>query len=180
MADDKFVDNKPDPRVRYPLTVLYCGECSMPIEYCEYSANYEECKKWLAENLPAEFEKLSALYDDKATDETEGEKKKRQTRGGKGVNKSKKKVAAPQKICLFRTSRAKKKWTTVITGLSSNEIDIKKASKKFAQKFSCGSSVTGDDEIVIQGYFKDDLWDYVIEEFKIDEDNMDDLGDKSK
>ena len=31
------------------------------------------------------------------------------------------------------------------------EIDLKKASKLFANKFSCGSSVTGDDEIVIQG-----------------------------
>ncbi len=31
------------------------------------------------------------------------------------------------------------------------EIDLKKAAKLFANKFSCGSSVTGDDDIVIQG-----------------------------
>lgn len=37
------------------------------------------------------------------------------------------------------------------------EIDLKKAAKLFANKFSCGSSVTGDDEIVIQGDFSYDV-----------------------
>ena len=36
-------------------------------------------------------------------------------------------------------------------------IDLKKAAKLFANKFSCGSSVTGDDEIVIQGDFSYDV-----------------------
>ena len=44
---------------------------------------------------------------------------------------------------------------------SSTDIDLKKASKCFAQHFSCGSSVTGDDEIVVQGDVYDDLAELV-------------------
>ena len=40
-------------------------------------------------------------------------------------------------------------------------IDLKKASKIFAQHFSCGSSVTGDDEIVIQGDICYDTVDFI-------------------
>lgn len=45
------------------------------------------------------------------------------------------------------------------------DIDLKKASKFFANKFSCGSSVTGDDEIVIQGDVKYDLFDIITEQW---------------
>ena len=41
------------------------------------------------------------------------------------------------------------------------EIDLKKASKIFAQHFSCGSSVTGDDEVVVQGDVTDDIFDLI-------------------
>ena len=43
------------------------------------------------------------------------------------------------------------------------EIDLKKASKAFATKFSCGSSVTGEDEIVIQGDVCDEVAEYIPE-----------------
>uniref|UniRef100_A0A915I189 SUI1 domain-containing protein n=1 Tax=Romanomermis culicivorax TaxID=13658 RepID=A0A915I189_ROMCU len=60
-------------------------------------------------------------------------------------------------------------------------VDLKVASKFFAQRFACGSSVTGVDEIVIQGDVKDDLFDVLPEKFKdIDEDNIDDLGDAKR
>ena len=49
----------------------------------------------------------------------------------------------------------------------STEIDLKEASKFFAGKFSCGSSISGDDEIVIQGDVKDDLFDILPEKWKI-------------
>ena len=39
------------------------------------------------------------------------------------------------------------------------DIDLRKASKMFAQHFSCGSSVTGEDEVVIQG----DVWEDILE-----------------
>lgn len=40
---------------------------------------------------------------------------------------------------------------------------MKKASKQFASHFSCGSSVTGDDEIVVQGDVCDGVYDYILE-----------------
>ena len=43
------------------------------------------------------------------------------------------------------------------------DIDLKKASKAFATHFSCGSSVTGDDEIVIQGDVCHEVADYIPE-----------------
>ena len=44
-----------------------------------------------------------------------------------------------------------------------SDIDLKKASRFFGTKFACGTSVTGDDEIVIQGDVKDDLMDVLLE-----------------
>ena len=103
------------------------------------------------------------------------EKKERQTRGGK-ANKLAKKKTAERKIILKRETRSKKKCVTIIKGLSTFSIDNKKAAKAFANKFSCGSSVTGDDEIVIQGDVADDLVDFLLEKYPdIDEDAIEDL-----
>lgn len=64
---------------------------------------------------------------------------------------------------------------------SYTEIDLKVAAKFFGTKFACGSSVTGDDEIVIQGDVKDDLFDIIPEKWpEIDEDSIDDLGDQKR
>lgn len=46
-----------------------------------------------------------------------------------------------------------------------SDIDLKVAAKFFGTKFACGSSVTGDDEIVIQGDVKDDLFDIIPEKW---------------
>ncbi|PIO59489.1 translation initiation factor SUI1, partial [Teladorsagia circumcincta] len=62
-----------------------------------------------------------------------------------------------------------------------SEIDLKQASKLFAQKFACGSSVTGADEIVIQGDVKDDLLDMIPAKWpQVQEEMIDDLGDKKR
>lgn len=45
------------------------------------------------------------------------------------------------------------------------DIDLRKASKVFAQHFSCGSSVTGEDEVVIQGDVWGDLVDFIPEKW---------------
>lgn len=108
--------------------------------------------------------------------------KKRQKRGGKGMMKAKKsKDDTPKKICVSRAPRGKKKSVTVVTGLSTFDIDLKVAAKFFGTKFACGSSVTGDDEIVIQGDVKDELFDIIPEKWpEIDEDSIDDLGDQKR
>ncbi|KOX68644.1 Density-regulated protein [Melipona quadrifasciata] len=155
----------PDPNVTYPIQVQYCGNCSLPIEYCEYYPEYEKCKQWLERNLPTEFEKVK-LVEDNTTEMSGGEdEKKRQKRGGKGMLKTKKKEDVPKLVTVSRAPRGKKKSVTVVTGLSTFDIDLKVAAKFFGSKFACGSSVTGDDEIVIQGDVKDELFEVIPEKW---------------
>uniref|UniRef100_A0AC34RCT3 SUI1 domain-containing protein n=1 Tax=Panagrolaimus sp. JU765 TaxID=591449 RepID=A0AC34RCT3_9BILA len=53
------------------------------------------------------------------------------------------------------------------------------AAKFFANKFACGCSVSGPDELTIQGDFTDQLFDVIPEKWKqIDEDYIEDLGDE--
>ena len=69
----------------------------------------------------------------------------------------------------------------MVTGLSTYDIELKEAAKFFASKFACGSSVTGADEIVIQGDVKDDMFDLLTEKWPdIDEDSIEDLGNIKK
>ena len=84
--------------------------------------------------------------------------------------KVKKKEAdkAEKKIQLSIAPREKKKSVTVVQGLKTFGIDLKVASKFFAQKFASATSTTGDDEIV-QG-----VWP------EVDEDLIDDLGEKKR
>ncbi|EMP37091.1 Coiled-coil domain-containing protein 62 [Chelonia mydas] len=85
-------------------------------------------------------------------------------RGGRGQIKQKKKTV-PQKVTIAKIPRAKKKYVTRVCGLATFEIDLKEAQRFFAQKFSCGASVTGEDEIIIQGDFTDDIIDVIQEKW---------------
>lgn len=124
-------------------------------------------------------------------------KKSRQKRGGKALAKPKKKEVGERLVKLARASRGKKKYVTgsyksngashlnvdftVVMGLTTFDIDLKDAAKFFASRFACGSSVTGVDEIVIQGDVKDDLFDVITEKWPdIDEDFIEDLGNVKK
>ena len=132
------------------------------LQYCEYYRDYEGCRKWLESNMPDRFGALSVEGGD-----ADDDAKKRQKRGGKGTTKPKKKEAEVEKrILLSIAPRGKKKAVTVVQGLKTCGIDLKVASKFFGQKFACGASITGDDEIVIQGDFKDDLFDLIPEKWK--------------
>ncbi|XP_046995423.1 density-regulated protein homolog isoform X2 [Schistocerca americana] len=149
--------------------------------YCEYYPEYEKCKQWLERNMPSEFEKVLKLGDKDENEPGGEEEKKRQKRGGKALMKAKKKEDGPKQVCISRAPRGKKKSVTVVTGLSTFDIDLKVAAKFFGTKFACGSSVTGEDEIVIQGDVKDDLFDIIPEKWpEIDEDSIEDLGDQKR
>ncbi|XP_076064730.1 density-regulated protein [Oratosquilla oratoria] len=176
----KIFGNVPVPGMDYPQSVAYCGNCSMPIEYCEYYPAYDKCKQWLEKNLPEEFEKLSAGGAGGGGGEDGEDEKKRQKRGGKGMVKAKRKEEGPRKVVVFVAPRGKKR-NTVITGLKTFEIDLKVAAKFFGQKFACGSSVTGEDEIVIQGDMKDDLIDLIPEKWpEISDDLIEDGGEHKR
>lgn len=179
MADVDKLTQGPRSGVNYPMHIIYCGNCTMPIEYCENYPEYEKCKQWLEKNLPSEFEKVK--IGEESAEAAGEEEKKRQKRGGKGMMKTKKKDDMPKQVCVSRAPRGKKKSATVVTGLSTFDIDLKVAAKFFGQRFACGSSVTGDDEIVIQGDVKDELFDVIPEKWpEIDEDFIEDLGDQKR
>lgn len=55
--------------------------------------------------------------------------------------------------------------STYSLSIPSLGIDLKKASKMFAQHFSCGSSVTGEDEIGIQGDVGEDIVDFITDKW---------------
>ena len=63
-------------------------------------------------------------------------------------------------------------------GLKTFGIDLKVAQKFFSSKFACTSSVQGEDEVIIQGNVKDELFDVLPEKWpEIDEDLIDDIGE---
>ncbi|NWH45916.1 DENR protein, partial [Rhinopomastus cyanomelas] len=167
----------------YPLRVLYF--CSLPTEYCEYMPDVTKCRQWLEKNFPDEFAKLTVENSPKqetGVGEGQGtageeEEKKKQKRG----KIKQKKKTVPQKVTIAKIPRAKKKYVTRVCGLATFEIDLKEAQRFFAQKFSCGASVTGEDEIIIQGDFTDDIIDVIQEKWpEVDDDSIEDLGEVKK
>ncbi|XP_061554435.1 density-regulated protein isoform X2 [Phycodurus eques] len=176
-----------DPDSKYPLKVLYCGVCSLPSEYCEYMPEPAKCRQWLEKNFPDVFARMTLAKAPKkdpdagdAPPGVEEEEKKKQKRGGRGQIKQKKKTV-PQKVTIAKIPRAKKKYVTRVCGLATFDIELKEAQRFFAQKFSCGASVTAEDEIIIQGDFTDDIIDVIQEKWpEVDDDSIDDLGEVKK
>lgn len=137
------------------ISVQYCEHCTLPTEYCEFT----ECARRL---------------------EGDDEQHKRQTRGGKAQGLKAKKQAE-KRLEVFRSNRGKKKFVTVIVGMATFGVDLKDASKLFSKKFACSSSVTGPDEIVVQGDVKDDIIEFIPEKFaEIDPDLIVDGGDQKR
>ncbi|XP_034114103.1 density-regulated protein homolog [Drosophila albomicans] len=170
--------------IKYPLEVKYCGNCSMPIEYCEFYSEYEKCKEWLAKNLPEDYEKLTLreAEDSECCNEVE---KKRQKRGGKGLLRVKKEKCddddAPKRICLSCATRGKNKRVTIVTGMSTFKIDLRSAAKFFGNKFACGASVTTDNAIVIQGDVREELFKVIPQKWEeVTVDALEDCGEGKK
>lgn len=162
----------------YPVKVNYCGVCSLPPEYCEHGPLFDRCKEWMEDNLPDDFARLIL---NKTQEELEAmslnNSKKKQTRGGKAMKNITKKQELPRQVIVGRSMRARKKYVTLVRGLKTCDMNLKKCGKAFGQKFACGSSVTGDDEITVQGDVVDDMMDFIVEELGIEEDLVVDGGD---
>ncbi|CAF0732420.1 unnamed protein product [Didymodactylos carnosus] len=150
----------PKSDVQYPLNVQYCSECTMPLEFCEYSPDPDRCHECFERNLPDMMRQMQTLGGADG-DKTE---KRHQTRGGKAMPKAKKKFEA-QQIILNKQQRKGNKFVTIVQGLASNEVDIEAARKFFAQRFSCGCSKSADDELTIQGDVVDELTELLPEKW---------------
>ncbi|RHZ78338.1 hypothetical protein Glove_166g233 [Diversispora epigaea] len=153
--------------------MIYCGVCTLPPEYCEFGLTPEKCKKWVQEKHTDLYENLysqtlaeklgKTTLESKPSNEAEDRKKAKEA--AKIERELQKKMAS--KVIITRIARNKRKCVTSIYGLENFDIDLKKASKTFATKFACGSSVVknnqGNDEIVVQGDVSDDLYDFILE-----------------
>ncbi|SCU97384.1 LANO_0E15896g1_1 [Lachancea nothofagi CBS 11611] len=158
--------------------VVYCGVCSYPPEYCEFTGKLKRCKVWLAENHRDIFEQV---YGDVETDEA-AEKLAASSIGGEREEKLEKDLLRLQskqenreqrelakklssKVIIRREARTKRKCMVAISGLEVFEIDMKKLAKTFASKFATGCSVSKNvekkEEIVIQGDVADEAEAYI-------------------
>ncbi|KAJ3042918.1 Translation machinery-associated protein 22 [Rhizophlyctis rosea] len=197
MSDDEAQPEVQDwPETRVLKDILYCGVCSMPPEYCDYSGTTKKCKKWLSDEHPDVFSRLypnqdlSKDLEEKATLKEgeedvaeEGEKKKPKVQETKAEKERRKKAEAHVVIC--RIERTKRKRVITVFGLENFDVDLKKAAKLFATKFACGASVTknpqGQDEIVVQGDVQDDIYELVRETWpSIPDDQIDMTEGKKK
>lgn len=91
-----MAEEESNSKPSYPLKVLYCGNCSLPPEYCDFSSDTDRCREWLEKYLPDEFSRLMTSSGSAGGDDSD--EKKRQKRGGKGMVKSKKKDDGPKQV----------------------------------------------------------------------------------
>ncbi|CAI6284471.1 unnamed protein product [Periconia digitata] len=177
----------------YPKSVLYCGVCSLPPEYCEFGGTTKKCEEWLEQHHP---DLHSQLYSKEAIEQNLASLSlDAQKRAEKDSQKKAAKAAtaearaaetrASSKILIKRIERNKRKYVTAVQGLEAFGLDIKKVAKDFGKKFATGSSVTkvpgGGDEITVQGDLSDDIFDYIVEHYKdVPEDNLECVEDKKK
>ncbi|KAI8065655.1 translation initiation factor SUI1 [Gongronella butleri] len=180
-----------------PCKVFYCGICTMPLEFCEFSGTQEKCREWLKEHHEDEYNKVYDVQDvteqlEKATVAgDEGEVKSDRTYvkdqsaklEAKLERENKKKMSS--KVTIKRVERTKRKRITIIHGLDIFGVDLKKAAKLFANKFACGSSVAknnqNQDEIVVQGDFSDEVMELIMANWPhVPEDNVEFVDEKKK
>ncbi|KAM7335586.1 hypothetical protein ACRRTK_006063 [Alexandromys fortis] len=145
----------------YPLRVLYCGVFSLPTEYCEYMPDVAKCRQWLEKNFPNEFAKLTVenspkqeagISEGQGTVGEEEEKKKTKERG-KRSNKTEEEDSATE---------------------------VHNSQNSQSEEEIC-DEITGEDEVIIQGDFTDDIIDVIQEKWpEVDDDSIEDLGEVKK
>jgi len=174
-------------------TVIYCGVCSLPPEYCEFGGTVKKCQEWLEKNHPNMYEKLWS--EDALSAATAHLSVDAQKRAAKDAQKKAAKAEAAEArqadkvansiVHIKRVERNKRKYVTAVSGLEAFGLDLKKVSKDFGKKFATGSSVTklpsGGEEIVVQGDVSDEIEEFLLEKYKeIPEDNIELIEDKKK
>ncbi|CCF58347.1 hypothetical protein KAFR_0E01930 [Kazachstania africana CBS 2517] len=161
--------------------VVYCGVCSYPPDYCEFSGKLKRCKVWLKENHSELYDKyygsddaedVNALTNKLAGssigEEREGKLEKDLLKlQAKEENRQQRELQKKlsSKVIIKREARTKRKFIVAISGLEVFEIDMKKLAKTFASKFATGCSVSKNaekkEEIVIQGDVIDEVEAYI-------------------
>lgn len=155
------------------MAVLYCGVCTLPVEFCEFGKTLKKCKAWLEES---DVETYNKLYSNDAA-VTSSLSSEREAKISSSLAKMQLKEERKQerelenlknsKILIKRIPRTKHKHICAIANLEvlGNEIDMKKLAKQFASKFATGASVSKNaekrDEVVIQGDVCNEVEEYL-------------------
>jgi density-regulated protein DRP1 len=152
---------------------IYCGICTLPVEFCEFGKTLKKCKAWLEES---NIEKFNKLYNsdeiNKSSLSSEREAQISSSLAKMQLKEERKQVREAEnlknsKILIKRIPRTKHKHIVAISNLEilGNDIDLKKIAKIFASKFATGSSVSKNaekkDEIVIQGDVANEVEEYL-------------------
>ncbi|KAJ2237218.1 Translation machinery-associated protein 22 [Coemansia sp. RSA 485] len=176
-------------------TIIYCGVCTLPPEYCEFSASRKKCEQWLLQTYPAEHTRLysdqaitekmamTTLSDEKVAKEAAKMEKAISKEEARMARELEKKMAS--KVVIRRVERNKRKRVTTVTGLEVFGVDLKKTAKEFANHFACGGSVSknpqGQDEIVVQGDFSDEILQIIVKKHpSVPSDNIELVDDVKK
>ncbi|CAN1217505.1 Translation machinery-associated protein 22 [Linum perenne] len=163
-----------------PVTVLYCGVCSLPPEYCEFGPDFEKCKPWLVKNAPDVYPDLLKDADGKDADKVserlqsigisdgsadgaassaQSAEEVKRLPGGKVKKKDK------QEVIIEKVVRNKRKCITIIKGLDLFGIKLSDASKRLGKKFATGASVvkgpTEKEQIDVQGDIAYDIVEFI-------------------
>ena len=143
------------------LQVVYCGNCSLPPEYCEFGPKpiFKKCKKWHGENGIG-GDAGGVDVEENAETKEEEEEEITSKKGKKEDRKAAEKVKAAEKkfIHVIVNMRNKKKAITIVRGLETHGVDdLKAAAKKFSKKFACSATasknVKGCDSFVFAEFF---------------------------
>lgn len=162
--------------------VVYCGVSGYPLDMCEYHPLFEKCLVWWEENHPEMLDDYLEENGLESVEELTSKVSKRALKASKKKENSLSKVK--RGVTIERSQRSKRKFNTIVQGLETFQIDLKKASKLFGKKFACGSAVSktasGGKEIIIQGDVAYELIDFLEEEYEIDPSAVKILEKKSK
>ncbi|CAN1120981.1 Translation machinery-associated protein 22 [Linum perenne] len=171
-----------------PVTVLYCGVCSLPPEYCEFGPDFEKCKPWLVKNAPDVYPDLLKDADGKDADKVserlqsigisdgsaDGAASSAQSAGQTSAAKPEEVKRLPggkvkkkdkQEVIIEKVVRNKRKCITIIKGLDLFGIKLSDASKRLGKKFATGASVvkgpTEKEQIDVQGDIAYDIVEFI-------------------
>ena len=139
-----------------PIIVHYCSVCSLPTEYCDFTASAAQCKAASA-----------ASSGNGATQVSELESKTQEL----NIADKKSAAAAPRRgvmgtVVIRKDQRTKKKSLTSVSGLDDFGCKLKDVAKLLGKRFACGCAVVeglvpGSEEIGIQGDFQFELAEWV-------------------
>ncbi|EGW30720.1 translation machinery-associated protein 22 [Spathaspora passalidarum NRRL Y-27907] len=177
-----------------PKSIVYCGICSWPPEYCEFGVSRARCQSWLDTNHHDLYEKI---YTEDITNQTSTLSLEKQEKLNNDLAKAQHKQELKQerelqkmlnsKIVIKRIERNKRKHIISISGLEVFNLDSKKLAKTFASKFATGASVTKNadktEEILIQGDVSDEAKEYIeklLQDQGLNDIKVEQIDDKKK